>query len=130
MRAGEVLGKYGRQGTMKQRMFSLSDDLQHIQYKGKGFTSIPLTSVTQLSSGRDSAVFRSKDGDMFCTHKVKYSQLCAVSFTLHYEEPDGTYRTLDLQCLGSAQQGRKPADQFLLWFHGLGYLVRDRKSVV
>ena len=47
MRTGDTLGKYGRQGTMKSRVFSLSEDLAHIQYKGKGFTSIPLVAQYQ-----------------------------------------------------------------------------------
>jgi hypothetical protein len=125
MLAGDTLGKYGRQGVMKTRKFTLSPSGKFLLYKGKvGYTQIPMNSVTHLNSGRDSAVFRSKDGDMYGTHPAKFQHLCTISFSLHYEEEDGSYRSLDLQCVGNEQANRSPEEQFVLWFHGLGMLVR------
>ena len=125
MRRGDHLGKYGRQGTMKTRTFALSADGKALEYRGKGGqTQLPLLSVTQLSAGRETFVFRSKDGDMYGSNPERFRHLSAISFSLHYDEPDGTYRTLDLQCLGNERDRRTPEQQFVLWFHGLGSLVR------
>jgi hypothetical protein len=125
MRKGDVLGKYGRQGAMKTRIFSLSADGKCLEYNGRGGqTQVPLMAVTQLTSGRETFVFRSKDGNMFANDPSKFQYLSSISFSLHYDEPDSSYRTLDLQCLGNVKENRSPAQQYILWFHGLGMLVR------
>ena len=127
MRHGDVLGKYGRQGGMKTRTFAISTDGQALEYKGKGgVTRVPLLNVSQLTSGRESAVFRSKDGDMYGENPPKFKYLSSISFSVHYEDDDQfkTHRTLDLQCIGNDRAKRTPEEQFVLWFHGLGMLVR------
>ena len=126
MRHGDWFGKYGRQGSMHTRFMKLTPDGKAIVYRGRytGMKQVSLKSVIELSKGRESIIFRGKDGDMYGSDPEKFKRLSAISFSLHYEENDATYRTLDLQCLGSADAGRTPQEQFRLWFHGLGMLVR------
>lgn len=124
IRKGDVLGKYGRQGRMKPRFFMLSRDGQRLEFRGRGQHRIPFKSVMLVAPGRESANFKSKDGDLHKSSPDKFRELSRISFSMHYYDADGFSRSLDLQCLGNQQLQRSPDDQYEVWFNGLSMLVR------
>lgn len=124
IRAGEYLGKYGRQGTIKTRFMSLSRDGQRLEFRGRGMHRIPFKSVMLVAPGRESANFKSKDRDLHKINPEKFRALSRISFSMHYYDADGFSRSLDIQCLGSQQTRRSPDDQYETWFNGLSMLVR------
>jgi hypothetical protein len=128
IRKGDYLGKYGRQGPMKARYFVLSRDGQRLEFKGRGMHRIPFKSVMLVAPGRESANFKSKDGDMHRTDPQKYMLLSSVSFSVHYYDTDGFSRSLDLQCIGNAERKFAPEQQYNAWFNGLTMLVRKLTS--
>jgi hypothetical protein len=126
IRKGDLLGKYGRKGSMKPRFFSLSRDGQQVEYRGRsGVQRIPFRSVMLVAPGRESANFKSKDGDMHRTDPSRFRRLSSISFSMHYYDIDGFSRSLDVQCLGNQELNRTPEEQHTYWFNGLSMLVRS-----
>lgn len=124
IRKGDYLGKYGRQGSMKPRFFILSKDGQRLEFKGRGQHRIPFKSVMLVAPGRESANFKSKDGDLHRTDPAKFRALSALSFSVHYYDIDGFSRSLDLQAIGNNEQKSTAEEQYATWFNGLSMLVR------
>jgi hypothetical protein len=124
IRKGDYLGKYGRQGSMKSRFFVLSRDGQRLEFKGRGQHRIPFKCIMLVAPGRESANFKSKDGDLHRTDPAKFRALSALSFSVHYYDVDGFSRSLDLQCIGNNEHKTTADEQYAVWFNGLSMLVR------
>jgi hypothetical protein len=124
IRKGDYLGKYGRHGPMKSRFIILSKDGQCLEFKGRGQHSIPFNAVMLVAPGRESANFKSKDGDLHRSDPAKFRALSSISFSVHYYDIDGFSRSLDLQCIGSNERKVALDEQYAVWFNGLSTLVR------
>ena len=96
-----------------------------MEFKGRGQHRIPFKSVMLVAPGRESANFKSKDGDLHRTDPAKFRQLSSLSFSVHYYDVDGFSRSLDLQCIGNNEHRASAEEQYVAWFNGLSMLVRS-----
>ena len=110
---------------MKTRFLVLSRDGQRLEFKGRGQHRIPFKSVMLVAPGRESANFKSKDGDLHRTDPAKFRHLSSLSFSVHYYDVDGFSRSLDLQCIGNNEHKSSAEEQYVAWFNGLSILVRS-----
>ena len=100
---GALLLKHGRHGKPKVHFFRVTacDSLLRWRSASGSVKQVRLSKVTEVAAGQGSEVFR----------RYPLREPPVRSFSLHYEEGDGSSRTLDLTCADERQ--------FELWRTGL-----------